>query len=141
LFVLITSLLLHLVDAGRYSLNRKTLGKRFMHLTNYAVNKKSKDFVSNENPEHTGTGSKWFVQLWRVGSELSACLPACSLTSGVRRGLRALRRYFLQEGMSQQTLDATFERIEDVLIKTIISIESYVCSEVSRLGLNRCVRA
>eukprot|EP00747_Dinoflagellata_sp_TGD_P186632 gnl/TRDRNA2_/TRDRNA2_43763_c0_seq1.p1 gnl/TRDRNA2_/TRDRNA2_43763_c0~~gnl/TRDRNA2_/TRDRNA2_43763_c0_seq1.p1 ORF type:complete len:709 (-),score=107.56 gnl/TRDRNA2_/TRDRNA2_43763_c0_seq1:112-2238(-) len=41
------------------------LNEKCMHLTNYAINKKSKDFVQNDDSEDDGTGSKrslrWFM--------------------------------------------------------------------------------
>ena len=37
----------------------KDVGKRFIHLTNFSVNKRSKKFVKNTKEEKDGEGSKW----------------------------------------------------------------------------------
>jgi tubulin polyglutamylase TTLL4 len=60
-YVLVTSfdpLKVYIYDDGlvrfateKYSTNSKNLKKRFMHLTNFSVNKKSEDFVQNKNQE------------------------------------------------------------------------------------------
>ena len=41
-----------------YSTDKKTLKKRFMHLTNYSVNKKSAAFVKNTNGPAQGNVNK-----------------------------------------------------------------------------------
>ena len=42
-----------------YNTNAKDIKKRFIHLTNFAVNKHSKKFVKNSKAEQDGQGSKW----------------------------------------------------------------------------------
>ena len=39
----------------------KDVKKRFIHLTNFSVNKHSKQFVKNSKAELDGTGSKWSI--------------------------------------------------------------------------------
>ena len=49
----------------KYSNKRKTSSNRYMHLTNYSINKKSADFVENAEAD-TCQGHKWGLQaLWR----------------------------------------------------------------------------
>jgi len=60
-YVLVTSydpLVIYFYENGlcrfatqKYSTKPKNLKKRFMHLTNYSVNKKAEDYVQNENGE------------------------------------------------------------------------------------------
>ncbi|CAK80151.1 unnamed protein product (macronuclear) [Paramecium tetraurelia] len=70
---------------------------RFVHLTNYSVNKDSPNFVANQDPTLDYLGSKW--------------------------SLLALREYLKLNKINEQQI---FERIEDLIIKTIISVESAI---------------
>lgn len=41
-----------------------------MHLTNYAINKKNKNFVENQEDESEGKSHKWsLAQLWKYFDE------------------------------------------------------------------------
>ena len=72
-----------------------TKDNRFMHLTNYSVNKfNKKAFVQNDDPDNECFGSKWSI-------------------SGLRKALR-------DQGIDDQVI---FKRIDDIVIKTIISAE------------------
>ena len=42
-----------------YTTKIKDISKRFIHLTNFSVNKHSKKFVKNSKTERDGEGSKW----------------------------------------------------------------------------------
>lgn len=52
----------------QYSTSKSTLSKRFVHLTNFSVNKKAQNYVSNKNSniENAGTeepnSSKWCLK-------------------------------------------------------------------------------
>ncbi|XP_067938422.1 tubulin polyglutamylase TTLL5-like [Watersipora subatra] len=70
-----------------------------MHLTNYSVNKKSGDFVQNEDPEIEDYGNKW--------------------------SLGALLRCLRAEG---HDTTAIMMRIEDAVIKTLISVETPIAT-------------
>ncbi len=72
---------------------------RFMHLTNYSVNKFNTNFVPNEDPGADGVGSKW--------------------------SLVALRKYFADKGFKDEQV---WERIEEIMIKTVLSIEPVIKS-------------
>eukprot|EP01022_Parablepharisma_sp_SALTPOND_P014233 TRINITY_DN191_c0_g1_i1.p1 TRINITY_DN191_c0_g1~~TRINITY_DN191_c0_g1_i1.p1 ORF type:complete len:624 (-),score=34.24 TRINITY_DN191_c0_g1_i1:6279-8150(-) len=72
-------------------------GNRFMHLTNYSVNKHNANFVANADPSADGVGSKW--------------------------SLTALKKYFVSLGVKD---DFTWSRIEEIMIKTVISIEPII---------------
>ncbi|XP_023980546.1 tubulin monoglutamylase TTLL4 isoform X2 [Physeter macrocephalus] len=82
----------------RYSPSMKSLGNKFMHLTNYSVNKKNVEYQANED-ETACQGHKW--------------------------ALKALWSYLSQKGVNS---DAIWEKIKDVVVKTIISSEPYVTS-------------
>jgi len=43
----------------KYYIGQPYKASKFMHLTNYAVNKQSKNFVHNTDPFLDGVGSKW----------------------------------------------------------------------------------
>uniref|UniRef100_A0A8C5USI2 Tubulin tyrosine ligase like 4 n=1 Tax=Microcebus murinus TaxID=30608 RepID=A0A8C5USI2_MICMU len=80
----------------KYSPSMKSLGNKFMHLTNYSVNKKNAEYQANGD-ETACQGHKW--------------------------ALKALWNYLNQKGVNS---DAIWEKIKDVVVKTIISSEPYV---------------
>ena len=67
-----------------------------MHLTNYSINKRSKEFEKNDDID-AQEGNKW--------------------------GLRALRKRLVSMGIDDEEL---WQQIEDIVIKTIICMESQV---------------
>uniref|UniRef100_A0A8D0H960 Tubulin tyrosine ligase like 4 n=1 Tax=Sphenodon punctatus TaxID=8508 RepID=A0A8D0H960_SPHPU len=85
---------------SRYSPSMKSLGNKFMHLTNYSVNKKNIDYRSNAD-ETACQGHKW--------------------------ALKALWSYLTQKGVNSE---AIWEKIKDIVVKTIVASEPYVNSLV-----------
>ena len=66
-----------------------------MHLTNYSINKfNKKAFIQNNDPDNETLGSKWSI--------------------------KGLRKVLKERGIDDITL---FKKIEDIVIKTIISAE------------------
>eukprot|EP00051_Salpingoeca_urceolata_P018954 m.270485 g.270485 ORF g.270485 m.270485 type:complete len:940 (+) comp19316_c0_seq2:2760-5579(+) len=84
----------------KYSNKKSTISNRFMHLTNYSVNKKSKAFVSNTDSEAC-EGHKW--------------------------GLKALMRHMQELGVDTQPI---WDQICDIVIKTLLSVEAKINSGV-----------
>ncbi|NXX21190.1 TTLL4 polyglutamylase, partial [Podargus strigoides] len=84
----------------KYSSSMKSLSNKFMHLTNYSVNKKNMEYKSNSD-ETACQGHKW--------------------------ALKALWSYLTQKGVNSE---AIWEKIKDIVIKTIIASEPYVNSLV-----------
>uniref|UniRef100_A0A8C5Q1B7 Tubulin polyglutamylase TTLL4 n=1 Tax=Leptobrachium leishanense TaxID=445787 RepID=A0A8C5Q1B7_9ANUR len=84
----------------KYSSSLKSLSNKFMHLTNYSVNKKNADYQAN--------------------SDQAAC-------QGHKWALKALWSYLNQHGYSS---DKIWDKIKDMVIKTIIASEPYVNSLV-----------
>jgi len=74
-------------------------GNRFIHLTNYSVNKYSESFLPNIDPNKDGQGSKW--------------------------SLSALKRFLEKNGINPSHL---ITQIEDILIKSVLSIEPIINS-------------
>ena len=68
---------------------------RFIHLTNYSINKFSDTFVHNDNSENDHQGSKW--------------------------SLTAFRNFLISHG---ENVDFLYYQIEDIIIKTILSAEN-----------------
>ncbi|NXY16062.1 TTLL4 polyglutamylase, partial [Atrichornis clamosus] len=84
----------------KYSSSMESLSNKFMHLTNYSVNKKNTEYKSNLD-ETACQGHKW--------------------------ALTALWSYLTQKGVNSE---AIWEKIKDIVIKTIIASEPYVNSLV-----------
>ncbi|CAI2383344.1 unnamed protein product [Moneuplotes crassus] len=112
LYVLVTSfnpLRIYLYKEGlarfcseKYNLD-KSLKNKFMHLTNYSINKKNAKFIKNTNDEDDGYGSKW--------------------------SLTALIKHLDSIGCDTSKL---WKRITDIIIKSIISGEKHISSAVKR---------
>ena len=103
IYVLVTSLCplrIYLYDEGLvrfasnpYTADNATLGDVYMHLTNYSINKHNSAYQHNEDPEKR-EGQKWtLATLWQ---------------------------YFAERGIDSK---AVWDRIRDMVIKTIISAE------------------
>ncbi|XP_037644936.1 tubulin polyglutamylase TTLL4 isoform X1 [Sebastes umbrosus] len=82
----------------KYSSSMKTLGNKFMHLTNYSVNKKNSEYQANSD-DKACQGHKW--------------------------ALKALWQYLGSKGVNTTLI---WEKIKDIVIKTIIGSEPYVNS-------------
>ncbi|KAM9802833.1 tubulin monoglutamylase TTLL4 isoform 2-T2 [Syngnathus typhle] len=82
----------------KYSPSMKTLGNKFMHLTNYSVNKKNSEYQANSD-DKACQGHKWAV--------------------------KALWQYLGSRGVNTTLI---WEKIKDIVIKTIIASEPYVNS-------------
>ncbi|XP_028249913.1 tubulin monoglutamylase TTLL4 [Parambassis ranga] len=80
----------------KYSSSMKTLSNKFMHLTNYSVNKKNSEYQTNSD-DKACQGHKW--------------------------ALKALWQYLGSKGINTTPL---WEKIKDIVIKTIIASEPYV---------------
>lgn len=92
----------------RFAMRRTTITHRRMHLTNYSVNKGSKQFVKNADAQENDTGSKWSLQ--------------------------ALHRWFQDHGIDASAVQ---DRLDDVLVKTIIAAEGTVSKKCARLRVGR----
>ncbi|XP_052003883.1 tubulin monoglutamylase TTLL4-like isoform X1 [Xyrauchen texanus] len=84
----------------KYSPSMKTLSNKFMHLTNYSVNKKNSEYQSNSD-DKACQGHKW--------------------------ALKALWQYLGSQGINTTLI---WEKIKDMVIKTIIASDPYVNSLV-----------
>jgi Tubulin-tyrosine ligase family len=81
---------------------------KFMHLTNYSINKKNENFVQNETPDQDDFGFKW--------------------------SLSAFCKHLEQVGIDMSLL---WSRISDVLLKTIICGEHHVMAAMKKNGTHR----
>ena len=70
---------------------------KYMHLTNYSINKKNAAFQHSKNEINEGEGSKW--------------------------SLTALRKMMRSQGLDDKVI---WKTIEDIIIKTIISAEPQI---------------
>ena len=117
LYVVITSftpLKVYLYDEGLirfccedYNLSKETTHNRFVHLTNYSVNKNSENFDSNVSDKDDFQGSKW--------------------------SLTALKKFFLQNNMN---FDLLLIKIKDIVVKSVISITDESIKVIKKLTKN-----
>lgn len=88
-----------------YSTDKSSHSKRFVHLTNFSVNKKANNYVPNKNQtlseQDLYNSSKW-------------CL-------------KQLRKEYERLGINY---DEVFERIKDVIIKTCLSVETHIVTNM-----------
>ncbi|XP_035250486.1 tubulin polyglutamylase TTLL4-like isoform X2 [Anguilla anguilla] len=80
----------------KYSSSMKSLSNKFMHLTNYSVNKENSEYQRN-NDDQSCQGHKW--------------------------ALKALWQYLGRKGVNTTQI---WEKIKDIVIKTIIAADPYV---------------
>ena len=72
---------------------------KYAHLTNYSINKKNSAFVQNSDASHDIQGSKW--------------------------SLRGFRKVLQANNIDDR---AIFKKIQDVIIKSFVSVESLMVS-------------
>lgn len=117
LYVMVTSftpLRIYLFENGLarfctvdYSNDRDCIGQRFRHLTNYSVNKKNILFEKNTSATADDVGSKWSI--------------------------RALKTYISRQ-YGHLTWEEIWMQIEDIAVRTILSMESSCVSALIRKG-------
>ena len=91
-----------------YDESNTSTSNKYIHLTNYSINKKSTKFVTNDDPNRDDVGHKWSIS--------------------------ALCRHFEQAGIDPGFV---WSRIYDLIIKTVISIEPLVVEEIRKYSLTR----
>ncbi|XP_076461978.1 uncharacterized protein LOC143294387 [Babylonia areolata] len=84
----------------KYSSSMKNLNNKFMHLTNYSINKRNADYQSNTD-DSVCQGHKW--------------------------SLKSLWNYLKKEGVNTQ---AVWDSVKDIVVKTLISSEASINSMV-----------
>jgi tubulin polyglutamylase TTLL4 len=114
LYIVITGfqpLKIYLYDEGLvrfasedYKVDDSNKHNRYMHLTNYSVNKCSTNFDSNISIKDECTGSKW--------------------------SLNALRNYFKENNVD---FGPTWEKIKDIVVKSVLSIADDTISTTKKL--------
>ncbi|GAB9466705.1 hypothetical protein Gpo141_00004072 [Globisporangium polare] len=111
--------LVRMCTADYVTPNADNLEQRFMHLTNYAVNKHANNFETNKNATEDGNGSK-----------------------------RSLRWFFawLKESYEEQRVDALWDKIGDICLKSILAVQPLLAQEyrstfAKNLRKSSCVSA
>ena len=90
-------------------MNPNDLKKRFIHLTNFSVNKKSEKFVDNKGTgEGEETSSKW--------------------------SFKTLRKAYEECGINY---DYVFAQVKDVIVKTLLSVEPHIVSNLNKSAGNK----
>lgn len=92
----------------KYTIKAKSLQQKFIHLTNYTVNKKSNNFVTNKSANQENQGSKW--------------------------SLKALLQKYQELKID---VDKLFGKIHDLIIKTCISVEPFMLRSINKTSEHR----
>ncbi|KAJ0398930.1 hypothetical protein P43SY_005288 [Pythium insidiosum] len=94
--------LVRMATADYVTPNAENMELRYMHLTNYAVNKHSNNFEVNRNATEDGSGSK-----------------------------RSLRWFFswLRQSHTDDVVDALWEKIGDICLKAILAVQPMLVQE------------
>jgi hypothetical protein len=101
--------------------SHKGLNNRFRHLTNYAINKNNKKFVKNQG---NGTEKGQESQNSENSEEFSSS----------KWSFHTLRAYFVQQGLNFAEIE---RQIDEIAIKTLLSIETHTSSQLLRLNLEK----
>jgi len=91
-----------------YNVSKSSLKQRFVHLTNYSVNKKAEQYVKNTNTDANAC----------KGGETQA--PQETETMACKLSFLQLKEEYRKMGVDYAEV---FSRIKDVIIKTVISVE------------------
>lgn len=95
-----------------YSTSKASLKQRFVHLTNYSVNKKAESYVKNLNsPSKVAKGA---------GTEDGDAPAEECVTTESKLSLQQLRQEYQKMGVDYNEV---FSKIKDLLIKTVFSAE------------------
>lgn len=123
IYVLVTSydpLVIYMYKDGlvrfsteKFSLKPKNLKKRFIHLTNYSVNKKAAKYNKNKNNQQDPCDDQQILSKWSY---------------------QQLKQKITDLGYDWLQIEAD---IKDVVIKTIISVEPYIVHQQSMYTRNK----
>lgn len=91
-----------------YTTAKSSVTQRFVHLTNYSVNKRASTYKFNKRADHDSEGNKW--------------------------SHTAYKRKLAEQGIDPE---AVFARVKDVIVKTIISAEANIANSVIQYTKNR----
>jgi hypothetical protein len=98
----------------KYSNNANTVNKQYIHLTNYSVNKKNEEYIKSKGTTGTEDDSE----------------------SASKWNLAQLKKFFDKTGVDFKNV---MQRIKDVMVKTLISIEPHIFNTISRSTKHRNV--
>lgn len=123
IYVLVTSydpLVIYMYKDGlvrfsteKFSLKPKNLKKRFIHLTNYSVNKKAAKYNKNKNSDENPCDDQQILSKWSY---------------------QQLKQKIIDLGYDWLQVEA---EIKDVVIKAIISVEPYIVHQQSMYTRNK----
>ena len=116
IYVLVTSfepLKIYIYDEGLARFASETYSSfsaanKFSFLTNYSINKQNENYVQNEDLDHDSVGHKW--------------------------SLSALLKYLRESGVDTELV---MSKLYDLIVKTMIALESTVVPLVRKYNLNR----
>lgn len=103
-----------------YTTSKNSLKKRFVHLTNYSVNKKSDNYAKNKNTDATNINKKEKNDN-TIKEEPENDQEDEKIES--KWSLKMLREEYERNGIDYNEV---FGKIKDVCLKTLMSVEPYI---------------
>ena len=86
-----------------FSTSKESLQNQFIHLTNYAINKDSDQYVSSDEAKGDGVGSKW--------------------------SFKALRRKFVQMNLDYE---AMLKDLDALVVKTLLLVQPHILRDIKK---------
>ena len=113
-----------------YTTNKNSLKKRFVHLTNYSVNKKNENFVKNVNTAGNnlvgGTTNFKPMDEKDDAESIEADEPPSAMPFESKWSLKMLKEEYERNGID---FDDIFNKIKELCLKTLISVEPHIVSQ------------
>ena len=110
-----TPMKIYLFDNGlarfcseKYDLNPEKMQDKYIHLTNYSINKTSENFEMNDSVDKE-FGDKWT--------------------------LHTLKKHFEKNGLNY---DKVWEKIKDIIVKVVISVSDHAIPLIKQFELSSC---
>jgi len=111
-----------------YDTSKKNLHKKYMHLTNFSVNKKAANFKANQAADGVGAAA--------TSGPYANSSSADGASDSSKWSLRAFKLW-LERTYGPARCAEVWGQVTDIFVKTLLSVESSVSTHVARLAAGR----
>ena len=137
-----TPLKIYLFDNGlarfcseKYDLNPDKMQDKYIHLTNYSINKTSENFEQNDSVDKE-FGDKWTLHTLKKHFEnhgLNFDKVWEKIEFGDKWTLHTLKKHFENHGLN---FDKVWEKIKDIIVKVVISVSDIAIPLIKQFQLS-----